>query len=143
MRGMLKLGLMCLAAALPAAAHAGDVEVRLEGLRAGGGTLFVGVQTRDEFLGPAQNGETTVAPAEGGATTVTLRNVAPGDYAVLAWHDDNKNGQFDTDGPDRPPLDGWAIANFGNPSGPPMFDQVKVTVGTDTTKVSTPMTYSR
>jgi uncharacterized protein (DUF2141 family) len=127
--------------ALPAAAQAADIEVTLTGVREGG-ELFVGLQDRGQFMQASDKGETVVAPG-GGTATVTLRNVTPGEYAIVAWHDDNKNGQFDAGGPNQPPLDGWAMSNFDNPTGPPAFDQVKVTVGAEGGKFSLAMNYSR
>ena len=133
--------LLLMSSALPAAAHAANVEVTLNGVREGG-ELSVGLQDRSQFMQSSGKGETITAPA-GGTATVILRDVAPGEYAITAWHDDNKNGQFDMGGPNQPPLDGWAMSNFDNPTGPPAFDQVKVTVGAEGGKYSLTMNYSR
>jgi uncharacterized protein (DUF2141 family) len=140
MRGVLKFGMLCVAAVLPAAAQAANVEVTLQGVREGG-DLSVGLQTRDQFMGQA--GTNKIIPAPAGTATVTLENVAPGDYAVVVWHDDNKNGKFDAGAAGGPPEDGWALSNFVNPTAPPTFDQVKIAVAEADVKVAMPMNYGR
>jgi uncharacterized protein (DUF2141 family) len=128
--------------ALPAAAHAGDVEVDLTGVRAGG-TLYVQLQTRDQFMTASRAyGEMVRAPAAGGVS-LTLKDVAPGDYAVTVWHDDNANNRFDVDPATGRPADGWATVNAEALRGPPLFDQVKSTVGAEPVTIALPLHYGR
>jgi uncharacterized protein (DUF2141 family) len=117
---------LALALALPAAAHAGPVTVDLSGLRAGG-TLYVQVQTREQFMGPARAGGRIVAAPEAGSLSVDLGDVPPGDYAVTIWHDANGNNQFDM-GARGQPADGWAMVNGDRLRGQPTFDVVKLTI---------------
>ncbi len=115
-----------LALAIPAAAQAGPVTVDLTGLRAGG-TLYVQVQTREQFMGPARIGGRIVAAPQAGSLSVDLGEVPAGDYAVTIWHDTNDNNQFDMGARDRP-ADGWAMANGDRLRGQPTFDVVKLTI---------------
>jgi uncharacterized protein (DUF2141 family) len=112
----------------PAAAEAGRVTVDLNGLRSGG-TLYVQLQTRAQFMGADRAGGKIVHVAQAGSLSVDLGEVAPGDYAVSVWHDDNDNRRFDMDAQGGGPLDGWAIANGAEAgAGPPDFDRAKIAV---------------
>jgi len=115
-----------LALAFPAFAHAGPVTVELTGLRAGG-TLYVQVQTREQFMGPARVGGQAVTAPSAGSLSVDIGEVPPGDYAVTIWHDANGNNQFDM-GTRGQPADGWAMANGDRLRGQPTFEMVKVTI---------------
>jgi uncharacterized protein (DUF2141 family) len=110
-----------LALALPAAAHAGPVAVDLTGLRAGG-TLYVQVQTRAQFMGQSRIGGRIVAAPRAGSLGVDLGEVPPGDYAITVWHDANGNNRFEMG------TDGWAMANGDRLRGQPTFETVKLTI---------------
>jgi uncharacterized protein (DUF2141 family) len=127
----------------PAAAEAGRVTVDLNGLRAGG-TAYVQLQTRAQFMGPNRAGGQMVHVAAPGSLSVDLGDVAPGDYAVSVWHDDNDNRQFDMGAQGGPPLDGWGIANGAEAgAGPPDFDRAKVTVAQAPLRVPMTLHYGR
>lgn len=131
-----------LALAGPGAAMAGPVTVDLSGLRAGG-TLYVQLQTRDQFLGPQRTaGQRIVAPAAG-TLGVELGEVAPGDYAITVWHDDNGNNQYDVDPHTGAPLDGWAAGGADALRARPTFDQLRVTVPTAGLHVPLALRYGR
>ena len=128
--------------ALPAAAQAGDVRIDLSGVRAGG-TLYVQLQTREQFMTDARSyGEIVRAPAAG-PLSLTLKNVAPGDYALTIWHDDNGNSRFDVDPASGRPADGYAAPNAEALRAAPQFDQVKMAVAADPVKVALPLYYGR
>ncbi|MEA3028800.1 MAG: hypothetical protein QOG13_125 [Sphingomonadales bacterium] len=131
-----------LALAIPAAAQAGNVRVDLSGVHAGG-TLYVQLQTRAQFLGAERSaGDRIVAP-RAGTLSVDLGEVPPGDYAVTVWHDDNGNQQFDIDPRTGRPLDGLAMTPVAGLRGPPTFDQLKVTIPAAGLAVPLAMHYSR
>jgi uncharacterized protein (DUF2141 family) len=127
---------------IPAIAQAADVKVDLSGVRAGG-DLYVQLQTRSQFMtGARAYGQIVRAPAAG-ALSVTVKDVAPGDYAVTIWHDDNSNRKFDVDPATGRPTDGWATVNAEALRGPPAFDQVKSTVGDTALTLALPLHYGR
>jgi uncharacterized protein (DUF2141 family) len=128
-----------LALALPAAAYAGPVTVDLTGLRAGG-TLYVQVQTREQFLGQSRVGGRIVAAPQAGSLSVDLGEVPPGDYAITVWHDANGNNQFDM-GARGQPADGWAMANGDQLRGQPSFDVVKLTIPAGTLRLPLAVSY--
>jgi uncharacterized protein (DUF2141 family) len=116
-----------LAIAAPAAASAGPVRIDLSGLRAGG-TLYVQLQTRGQFLGAQRAAGRVVQAPQAGTLSVDLGEVAAGDYAVTVWHDDNANRQFDVDPQTGRPMDGIAGPNIETLRGPPTFDSVRFAV---------------
>ncbi len=118
-------GLLALAA--PALAQAGTVQVDLSGLR-GGGTLYVQVQTRAQFLGDERVGGRMVQAPAAGALSLDLGDVPPGDYAISVWHDQNGNNRFEIDPSTGSSPDGWAMPNGDAIRAQPAFDQVKLSI---------------
>lgn len=131
-----------LALAAPGAAGAGPVAVDLSGLRAGG-TLYVQLQTRDQFLGPRRTAGQRIATPAAGALSVDLGEVPPGDYALTVWHDYNGNNQYDVDPGTGAPLDGWAAVGAGTLRARPTFDQVRVAVPAAGLRIPLALRYSR
>ena len=109
-------------------ALAGDVVVKMAGVKAGGGPLYVSLQTKEQFLQDAGAYGQIIAAPQAGDASVVLKNVAPGAYSVSVWHDINGNKVFDR-APDGRPLDGWSMNNAASLRGQPVFDEVKFTVG--------------
>ena len=116
-----------LAMALPAAAQAGTVTVDLSGLRPGG-TLYVQLQTRDQFLGQERTASKMIQAPQSGTLRVDLGEVPPGDYAVSVWHDQNDNRRMEIDPSQGQAVDGWAMLNGAAIRARPEFDQVKLSV---------------
>lgn len=127
--------------ALPAAAQAGTVAVDLSGLRAGG-TLYVQLQTRAQFLGADRIAGQIVQAPPAGTLSVDLGDVPAGDYAVTVWHDDNANQRFDIDAGGAP-ADGWATANSDGLRGQPTFEQVRLTIPAEGLRVPLALHYGR
>ncbi len=126
---MTRLKTAILAAAaliLPVAAQAAPLTVTLNGLEARGGTLYIGVQTEDQFMkNEGIAGEKFDAPASG-SLTVTF-DVPEGAYAVAGWHDFDGDGVFDLSESGMP-QDGWSMINGGTHTGLPVFAEASVTV---------------
>ncbi|MDO6415159.1 DUF2141 domain-containing protein [Sphingomonas sp. BIUV-7] len=80
-------------AAAPAMLNGGAVEVTVENVRSDKGMVMVQLCDRQHFLGKCVLG--AHAPARAGIVVVTFRNVPPGDYAAMAFHDVNANGALD------------------------------------------------
>ncbi len=79
-----------LAVAPAVAADGGAVEVTVENVRSDAGAVMVQLCDRKQFLGKCTYGAQT--PARHGSVVVIFRNVAPGDYAAMAFHDANGDG---------------------------------------------------
>lgn len=123
----MKVMLATLAAiGIAAPAQAAELDVRLDNVSDAGGTLYVSVQTREQFMQETGTAGKIVEAPAAGAHSFSFE-VPPGDYAVSVWHDDNGNGSFDM-GDNDMPADGWAMVNGEQLRAEPRFDQIKTTV---------------
>jgi uncharacterized protein (DUF2141 family) len=138
---MIRPFLTLAALALPSAALATPVTADLSGLRAGG-TLYVQLQTRDQFMSANRAGGEILRRVPAGSLSLALGDVPPGDYAISVWHDDNNNGRFDV-GPRGAPEDGWATVGGEALRGAPTFDQVKFTVTAAPARIPLALHYGR
>lgn len=59
-------------------------------------------------------------PAQPGELSFAFDGLAPGTYAVVAYHDENGNGQLDRF-LGMIPTEGWGLSNNPEVSGPPAF----------------------
>lgn len=130
------LPLALAALALTAGSAAAEtVTITLTGVQARPGPIKASLNTRDQFLRAAPAYTAVAEPAVGGVT-LTFRNVAPGDYALMVMHDLNGNDRFDYG------VDGWAFSHSDLPMmGPPVFDERKFTVGTAPMTLTETMQY--
>lgn len=76
-----------------AAASQNLIEVSVSGVRSAQGHVRVDVCSEKEFLKDCRYGGS--APAQPGVTTVVVSGLAPGVYAVQAYHDRNDNHEVD------------------------------------------------
>jgi uncharacterized protein (DUF2141 family) len=127
---LLSVAALC-CATLPQAAAA-TVDIKVENV-AGKGKVSVAVCDRERFL--KQCAYTASVPAEAGEVKISVPDVPPGTFAVVAYEDANDNGQLDrTLGI---PTESWGMsrdarANFG----PPTFEEAAIEVKEEPTVVS-------
>lgn len=135
------IGAAVLAASLAIAAQAaaGDLTVQLTGVQARPGKVYSTLSTRETLF--REGGRTAVSDAADGVVTVTFSDVAPGDYAFMAYHDENEDGRMQMS-PTGMPAEGWALSNSEQLMGPPTFDVMKFTVPAEGATVSTPLIYA-
>ncbi len=140
-RFFIPLAILGLTAATPALAA--DVVVDLSGVEAASGDLFVSLQSKDQFLKPAGTYGTIVKAPKAGAHSLTIKDVAPGDYSVSVWHDIDGDKRFSM-GPDGMPADGWSMLHAEKLRGMPQWDEVRFSVAaTPATKVTLAMIYAK
>lgn len=132
---------LALGAALLAsgAAHAGDLVVELTGVKAKPGKLMATLDTKDTFFRPGGQMQQTDAGA--GPVTLTWKDLPPGEYSFMVFHDENGDGRLAMSAQGFP-AEGWGMSNMQNLMGPPTFDALKFTVPAEGTRVSVPMIYS-
>lgn len=104
-----------------------NIEVTVKNIKDQKGTIRVGLFTNeDDFLKKVAEGK--IVKASGTEIKVVFENLKSGEYAVSVIHDENENGELDTNGIGMP-KEGFA---FGNNAmgmfGPPSFDKAKVVV---------------
>ncbi|HYE46167.1 MAG TPA: DUF2141 domain-containing protein [Caulobacter sp.] len=122
-------------AAVPA--FAADVSVTLTGVEPQGGTMLVSLQTRDQFMKP-MGAAGAMGEAQAGTMTLTIENVAPGEYALMVMHDADGNWSLTTK--DGKPAEGLA---HSGPRGARTFDEMKIVVPEQGTSVSLALNYPK
>lgn len=132
-------GASLMAIAGASAASAADVSLTLTGVKEGG-TLFVSLQTEDQFMSMDGVAGEMMPISAAGDVTVTLGDVAPGTYAFSIWHDVNGNNEFDMSAQGWPE-DGWSAYNVTSLFCPPSFSQVSFEVTEAGFSASEPMIY--
>jgi uncharacterized protein (DUF2141 family) len=111
------------------AAAAADLTIRIQGVRASKGDIYLGV-----FASPAKwpDGDRAEHPgkwvAQKGMMTVVLRGLPPGRYAAVGYHDENGNGELDTNLIGIP-TEGYMFSNDLRPKfSAPGFDEAAFTL---------------
>lgn len=113
---------------LPVVARSqGSIEVKVTEIREAKGDIRVGLfKDADTFLKKAIEGKVVKASKDG--VTVVFENVPEGDYAVSVLHDENGNGEMDSNVVGIP-KEGFAFGNNAMGTfGPPSFEKAKVVV---------------
>jgi len=109
-------------------AVAGEVAVRVQGVRNDQGSVVVGVCTEDVFIGGTCAFRVSV-PARSGIVTVSVSDVPPGTYAIRVYHDENGNMRIDRNFLGVP-LEGFGFSNDAPVRmAPPSFKDAAITVG--------------
>ncbi|MBL7981411.1 MAG: DUF2141 domain-containing protein [Flavobacteriales bacterium] len=107
------------------------IDVQLNKPTAGGMLNLVLCPTADSYA--SEKGCRLVqVKAEGSVVRIVLNDVAPGTYAIKAFHDIDRNGKLDTNfmGIPKEPY-GFSNDAMGT-FGPPSFEQAAFKVGTGT-----------
>ena len=126
MKGIiLTLFIINLFSATPVLAQTTSLEVNVNNIKSKKGSIRVGLFLNEkDFLKNAVEGKVVKIP--GSEVTVVFENLKPGDYALSVIHDENENGELDSNAFGIP-KEGFA---FGNNSmgafGPPTFEKAKV-----------------
>jgi uncharacterized protein (DUF2141 family) len=102
-------------------ALATDLSVRITGVRGDAGSVHVGLwQGADGFPDDARTARSAATDARDQAVEVTFRGLDAGRYAVIAYHDEDGDGELDRFF-GMMPTEGWGISNNPDVSGPPEF----------------------
>lgn len=125
------LGLAAAALLAPALASAADLVVRIEGVRSADGDIRVAVHRRTagvDFPDSAGVVKAAKRPAARGGDFL-LPDLPPGDYAIAAFHDADRDGGLDTNLLGMP-TEGFGFSNDARGIfGPPGFDAAAFTIG--------------
>ncbi len=120
-----------------AAEEHGKLTVRFSGLEEKGGSLLVSVaDSREMFESDDDADLIAKVPVAGAVASAVFEGVAPGEYAVKAFHDVNENGELDMGMMGPKEKFGFSNNVIGF-MGPPDFDDAKFAYdgGTETVEI--------
>ncbi len=104
-------------------AQAADLVVTLDGVAHAKGGLRIGLYDKPEtFRKEDRSVAVLTAAATPGRASVRFENLAPGRYAVMAYHDEDGDGGLDRF-MGMIPTEGYALSNDPEVSGPPAFEE--------------------
>ena len=112
-------------------ALAAELTIDVHGVRSGDGRVYLAVHgpaTRDTFPSGEALVEGLRAPAKAGTMRFVVADLAPGRYALSAFHDENDNGALDANLLGIP-SEGYGFGNDASAAfGPPSFEAAAVDV---------------
>ena len=114
-------------------AHAGTLTLIVDNVQSAKGSVMISVGPAEAFAGTMPHPLQVILPARLGRLTFTTDALAPGAYAAQVMHDENGNGELDTNlvGMPREP---WGMSNGARGNfGPPSFDDMRFELDGDTT----------
>jgi uncharacterized protein (DUF2141 family) len=123
--------LLLAAGAASSAVAAATVEVRVTAVAGGKGSVKVAVCDRERFL--KQCAYSASAPARDGENVILVPNVPKGTWAVLAYQDENGNGELDRNFIGIPKENYGFSRDAASKFGPPGFDDAAIEVGDEPT----------
>ena len=110
---------------------AAEFTIDVHGVRSGDGRVYLAVHgpaTRDTYPSGEAVVEGLRAPARTGTMRFVVQDLAPGRYALSAFHDENDNGELDTNLMGIP-SEGYGFGNDASAAfGPPSFEAAAVDV---------------
>ncbi|MEO0883289.1 MAG: DUF2141 domain-containing protein [Pseudomonadota bacterium] len=121
------IALLLAATFLPITANADTVDITVENIKTQAGTLHIGLYDEDAYQGgSAINGANVTVI--GDTVSVTLEGIEPGEYGVKIFHDEDDDGQMDTN-PFGLPTEAYAFSNNAKGRfGPAAWDDAKFVV---------------
>ncbi len=128
-----------LAAAAPAAAN--EITVRITGVRGGEGSVNVRLWRGPEgFRDDARTVRGARTPARDQAVEITFRALEAGRYAIIAYHDEDGDGELDRFF-GMMPTEGWGVSNDPDVAGPPKFDAAAFDMPAAAPVIEIPLNY--
>ncbi|MGB0895782.1 MAG: DUF2141 domain-containing protein [Flavobacteriaceae bacterium] len=105
-----------------------DITVTISNVKNNNGFVLLGLHNQDTFMNANTRAlDHKKASIRNGKIEVVFTNVSPGEYAILAIHDENDNYQMDFE-PNGMPKESYGASNNEMSFGPPMFSDAKFTV---------------
>ncbi|MDR6846128.1 DUF2141 domain-containing protein [Flavobacterium granuli] len=115
-----------------------DLTVSVSDLKSNTGSLTAELyNTKEKFLKTSY--KTVSSPIKSNMATVTFTGIPKGEYTVLVYHDENKNGKLDKYIIGMPKESVACSNNAKGFMGPPKYEDAKFMVTTDT-KINIKMT---
>ncbi|MEH1008879.1 DUF2141 domain-containing protein [Winogradskyella sp. ECml5-4] len=103
-----------------------SITVTIDNVTSDKGTVKLSLHTVDTFM-KGKGLMSAQSKIKDGKITVTFENVNPGDYAIIAFHDENENSKMDFR-ENGMPLESYGMSNNSMAFGPPNYNDAKFTV---------------
>ncbi len=103
-----------------------SITVTIDNVTSDKGTVKLSLHTADTFM-KGKGLMSAQSKIKDGKITVTFENVKPGDYAIIAFHDENENSKMDFR-ENGMPLESYGMSNNSMAFGPPNYNDAKFTV---------------
>ena len=102
------------------------ITVTIDNVKNETGKVVMSLHNETTFMKGAglMNAESAI---KDGKVTITFKNVQPGDYAIMAMHDENDNKKMDFQD-NGMPLESYGMSNNVMSFGPPQYDDAKFKV---------------
>ena len=121
--------------AATAGAQAAELTVVLQDVRTQTGLIKVAlVDSQAGWDGKAAPVQATGAPPSGEQATFVFKDLKPGAYAVLITHDENGNGQLDTNMMGMP-VEGYGFSNNPRVMRKPTWDEARFELAGEATHI--------
>lgn len=125
-------------------AFAGEVAIDVHGVRSGDGRVYLAVHgpaTKETFPSGDAVVEGLRVPARAGTMRFVVADLAPGRYALSAFHDENDNGALDTNLLGIP-SEGYGFGNDASAAfGPASFEAAAVDFDAASTVTALTLSY--
>lgn len=134
-------GSLVLANTLTHADEGGTLNVTLKNVRDASGSVRAGLyREAATFRKEDKAIEVAQVPAVPGTVVVSFRNLPPGRYAIMAYHDENGDGQLNRRF-GMFPTEGYGLSNNPQVSGPPAFEDSAFEVAAPETAIAIELRY--
>ena len=122
--------------------RADTLVVTVRDIRSNEGDIRIALyNSADNFLVDGRTAATQSLSAQEGAVTFVFANLRPGIYVAVAFHDENRSGDFDTNFI-RLPREGYGFSNGARALlGPPVFEDASVELVRSSAETDLPMNY--
>ena len=110
------------------------ITVTIDNVTSDKGLVMMSLHNKDTFMKAKaiMNGKSEI---KDGKITITFENIEAGEYAIIAFHDENENSKMDFR-ENGMPLESYGMSNNSMSFGPPNYDDAKFTVGDDNVELN-------
>lgn len=102
------------------------ITVTVENIKSNEGKVLIGLHNSETFM-RADGLDNVEGTIENKKATLVFKNVKPGEYALLAMHDENENYMMDFEASGMP-KESFGLSNNPMSFGPPQFNEAKFSV---------------
>lgn len=110
------------------------ITVTIENVKNDFGKILLGLHDKTTFM-KADAVAKGISAIKNGTCSITLENIQPGEYAILALHDENENERMDFED-NGMPAESYGTSNNPRSFGPPIYDDAKFKLGEEDLKIS-------